>query len=125
MITNKQKELLLEAWQYCDDEDKSTEFMLQYMSDVAEVDFDEVVDFVRETTDDERIEFNKSENGMNWEKFNPNKIYPNGMYVIKLSNGFSPIIVECFHSNFMLDFEVDDEVEITNLFKLKEIDNDK
>ena len=62
MITEEQKELLLDAWLWCDIEDKSTEFMLQYMSDVAEVEFDEVVDFVRETTDKERDEhFKKSE----------------------------------------------------------------
>ena len=61
MITEGQKQLLLDAWFWCDIEDKSTEFMLQYMSDVAEVDFDEVVDFVRETTDEERDEhFKKS-----------------------------------------------------------------
>ena len=50
---------LLEAWQYCDEEDKSTEFMLQYMQDVAEVDLDCVVNFIRKTTEAERESFRK------------------------------------------------------------------
>ena len=29
------KNKLLAAWQYCDDEDKSTEFMIQFMMDNA------------------------------------------------------------------------------------------
>jgi hypothetical protein len=37
---------LAEAWQYCDDEDKSTEFMLEYMQDVAGVDLDCVINFL-------------------------------------------------------------------------------
>lgn len=37
---------LLEAWQYCDDNDKSTEFMLQYMQDAANVDLDCVISFL-------------------------------------------------------------------------------
>ena len=55
---------LFEAWAYCDELDKSTEFMLQYMQDTCKVDldcvlaymqlpdkehkrlFDEVIDFV-------------------------------------------------------------------------------
>lgn len=32
---------------YCDDEDKSTEFMLQYMQDVAGVDLDCVLKFLK------------------------------------------------------------------------------
>jgi hypothetical protein len=42
----EEKELILQAWDYCDTEDKSTEFMLQYMSDVSGVDYDEVVDYI-------------------------------------------------------------------------------
>lgn len=41
------KAKLLEAWQYCDDNDKSTEFMLQYMQDVAGVDLDCVINFIQ------------------------------------------------------------------------------
>jgi hypothetical protein len=51
------KEKLLTAWQYCDEEDKSTEYMLQYMQDVAGVDMDCVISFMEKTTDEERIKF--------------------------------------------------------------------
>ena len=37
---------LREAQQFCDDEDKSTEFMLQYMQDYASVDLDCVLRFI-------------------------------------------------------------------------------
>lgn len=47
------KQKLIEAWDYCDDEDKSTEFMLQYMQDVAGVDLDCVLNFL-ENCEDER-----------------------------------------------------------------------
>ena len=53
----KTKFLLLTAWQYCDEEDKSTEFMLQYMQDFAGVDLDCVVSFLEKTTDKERDKF--------------------------------------------------------------------
>jgi hypothetical protein len=43
---------LLEAWQYCDENEKSTEFMLQYMQDVANVDLDCVVNFIEKTKHD-------------------------------------------------------------------------
>lgn len=45
-MTEEQKNKLFEAWAYCDEMDKSTEFMLQYMSDMADVDYDDVVDFI-------------------------------------------------------------------------------
>jgi hypothetical protein len=48
------KNKLLAAWQYCDDNDKSTEFMLEYMQDVANVDLDCVINFIQKTTDEER-----------------------------------------------------------------------
>ena len=48
------KEKLFEAWAYCDEHDKSTEFMLQYMQDYAGVDIDCVVNFITKTTDEER-----------------------------------------------------------------------
>ncbi len=49
---------LLAAWQYCDDEDKSTEFMIQFMMDNAKVDMDCVANFIEKTTDKvERVEW--------------------------------------------------------------------
>ena len=54
------KRKLLEAWQYCDDEDKSTEFMLQYMQDYAGVDLDCVINFLQKTTVEERVNWLKS-----------------------------------------------------------------
>ena len=51
---------LLAAWQYCDDEDKSTEFMIQFMMDNAKVDMDCVVNFLKKTTDKERDEWLKN-----------------------------------------------------------------
>ena len=45
-MTEKIKNLLFEAWAYCDEEDKSTEFMLQYMADVSGIEYDDVVDFI-------------------------------------------------------------------------------
>lgn len=43
----KTKELLKEAKEYCDREDKSTEFMLEYMQDVANVDLDCVISYLQ------------------------------------------------------------------------------
>lgn len=40
------REKLKAAQQYCDDNDKSTEFMLQYMQDAAKVDLDCVMNFL-------------------------------------------------------------------------------
>jgi hypothetical protein len=45
------KTKLFEAWQYCDDEDKSTEFMLEYMQSVAKVDLDCVINFIEKNAD--------------------------------------------------------------------------
>ena len=39
--------LLKLAKQYCDDNDKSTEFMIQYMQDIAGVDLDCVMNYLR------------------------------------------------------------------------------
>ena len=38
--------LLQTAYDYCNDKDKSTEFMLQYMQDMANVDLDRVLKFL-------------------------------------------------------------------------------
>ena len=40
------KALLKEAQEYCDENDKSTEFMLQYMQDIAKVDLDTVISYL-------------------------------------------------------------------------------
>ena len=45
-MTAAQKEILFDAWDWCDEEDKSTEFMLSYMADMAGIDYDTVVDVV-------------------------------------------------------------------------------
>lgn len=58
----RQKQLILEAWEYCDEEDKSTEFMLQYMSDVSGVDYEKVVEYItskKSTTDRDNYYKNK------------------------------------------------------------------
>lgn len=41
------KSRLEEAQKYCDDNDKSTEFMIAYMQDFAGVDFDCVISFLK------------------------------------------------------------------------------
>lgn len=46
MITKEQRELLKEAHSWCDENDKSTEFMIQYMQDFAGVDFDDVINYL-------------------------------------------------------------------------------
>ena len=45
------KQLLLDAKIYCDDNNKSTEFMLQYMQDAAKVDLDCVISFLSKLGD--------------------------------------------------------------------------
>lgn len=39
-------DLLLDAWDYCDQQDKSTEFMLQYMSDFSGLSYEMVVNWL-------------------------------------------------------------------------------
>jgi hypothetical protein len=48
------KQVLVEAWNWCDVQDKSTEFMFQYMADSARIDYDDVVTFVCDTTPEQR-----------------------------------------------------------------------
>ena len=55
------KQKLIEAWEYCDENDKSTEFMLQFMQDVAKVDLDCVLDFLEKAMDKEGEESIKQE----------------------------------------------------------------
>ena len=43
------KELLESAFEYCQEQDKSIEFTLQYMQDVAKVDLDCVLNYITKT----------------------------------------------------------------------------
>lgn len=45
-MTSEQEKAILEAWKFCDDNDKSTEYMLQYASDISGVDYEEVAEFI-------------------------------------------------------------------------------
>lgn len=47
-ILQHKKVLLEVAQNYCDNNDKSTEFMIQYMQDYADVSFDIVMQYLRE-----------------------------------------------------------------------------
>jgi hypothetical protein len=60
IMKDKIKNKLFEAWIYCDENDKSTEFMLQYMQDFAGVDLDCVVAFLEKTTTEQRDDWYKS-----------------------------------------------------------------
>lgn len=63
------KNTLFEAWAYCDHYDKSTEFMIEYMKSQANLEHDEVIDFLQETSDTERVKWYS--NNPNWfEKYN-------------------------------------------------------
>lgn len=46
MLKEKTKNKLFEAWAYCDEMDKSTEYTLQYMQDFANVRLDTVLNFI-------------------------------------------------------------------------------
>lgn len=48
------KDKLMYSWLLCDYEDKSTEYMLSFMSDFAEVEYEEAVEFVIYTSEEER-----------------------------------------------------------------------
>lgn len=48
MITEKQRILLEEAENYCNENDKSTEFMIQYMQDTAKVNLGKVLEYLAE-----------------------------------------------------------------------------
>lgn len=58
-MKQKTKEILFDAWVNCDNEDKSTEFMIAYMSDVAQVSEECVVNFLLKTTEEERDKWYK------------------------------------------------------------------
>lgn len=46
-MKSKTKQLLIEAMQICDSEDRSTAYTIQFMQDYANVDFDCVMNFLR------------------------------------------------------------------------------
>lgn len=63
-MTQNQINQLIEAWNYCDDEDKSTEFMLAYMADSAGVDYDDVVTWITsKKAEQQRDAYNKKHYG--------------------------------------------------------------
>lgn len=45
-MTPQQKQIILIAWDHCDEEEKSTEYMLQYMSDMSGVSYGDVVYYI-------------------------------------------------------------------------------
>ena len=45
-MKNKTRQLLEIAQQFCDENDKSTEFMIQYMQDVCKVSHDTVINYL-------------------------------------------------------------------------------
>lgn len=47
-MTKAQEALAIEAQKWCDENEKSTEFMLQYISDLAEIEYDAVIEFLQE-----------------------------------------------------------------------------
>jgi hypothetical protein len=47
-ISEEKMAILNSAREYCDEEDKSTEFMIQYMQDVSGLDFDTVIAYLQE-----------------------------------------------------------------------------
>lgn len=47
----EKKMLMIEALQYCEDEDKSTEFTIQYIQDFAKVELGTVLQFLKPSND--------------------------------------------------------------------------
>ena len=45
-MKQKTKNKLYAAWAWCDHNDKSTEFMLQFISDESGIEYDKAVDFI-------------------------------------------------------------------------------
>ena len=55
LSVSKQLEyLLFLTWAQCDKEDKSTEYMLALMADAPSMDYDKVVDFIANSSDEKR-----------------------------------------------------------------------
>ena len=60
-MDKEKKNLLFAIWALCDQEDKSTEYMLALMCNESGLDYDDVVEFVCETSDEERQKWYKEE----------------------------------------------------------------
>lgn len=58
-MKSETKDKLMMAWQWCNENDKSTEFMIEFMKDCARVSHDCVINFISKTTDNERDEWFK------------------------------------------------------------------
>lgn len=52
-MKNKTKVLLKNAMAICDEEDRSTEYMIQFMQDYANCSFDTVIDYLNECSEKE------------------------------------------------------------------------
>jgi hypothetical protein len=72
-MNQETEEKLLSAWAYCDAEDKSTNFMLQYMQDVAGVDLSCVLKFIHKTFDEKRKQWYGKRNSTQSSKENINE----------------------------------------------------
>jgi len=46
-IPEQKLEILRDAHAFCDEQDKSTEFMIEYMCDVSQLDFDTVMYYLK------------------------------------------------------------------------------
>lgn len=53
MLTVEQQEAIDMAQDYCDEYDKSTEFMLQYCADSADCEIEDVVEYFQERSNHE------------------------------------------------------------------------
>jgi len=62
------KHKLFWAWAYCDEYDKSTEFMLQFMQDVGGVDLDAVISFMDKNSKRRSQWYRENQD---WENNNP------------------------------------------------------
>ena len=54
-ISKSTQKKLLAAWEYCDEHDKSTEYMLAYMQDMSSVSLDTVLFFIENYESDENL----------------------------------------------------------------------
>ena len=60
----KTRDKLMSAWDWCDINDKSTEFMIQFMHDTANVGLDTVINFIQRTTPEDRVKWGTEHNEM-------------------------------------------------------------
>lgn len=58
-MKNSTRNALYEAWAYCDEHDKSTEFMIEYMKDHAKVSHDTVMNFLMNEGGEKRSQWYK------------------------------------------------------------------